>query len=191
MTGAWNVTVSKNMPQKVATAMARLSETLLGAEYTPLFYLGSQVVNGMNHAVLAEQLITTGKDTKNIVVIVFNEKPGEMELSLVGIERILESGSPLGGTVIDVKTEVPEEALTVWADAFEGYVGLKITPLALLGTQAVNGTNYMYLAESEGVVLNPTKEVNLVVINDKMKKVSITDMLANQLEASLGYSFTW
>ena len=72
MTGSWNVNVVTNgMPQKVATAIGALSEKLIGAEYEPIAYLGSQVVNGTNHAVLAKQILTTGRDTTNIVVIVF------------------------------------------------------------------------------------------------------------------------
>lgn len=191
MTGGWNVNVSVAMPQKVATAMAKLSETMLGAEYTPIFYLGSQVVNGVNHAVLAEQLITTGKDTKNIVIVILNEKPGAMELSLVGIDRILESGGQLGGTVIDVVIHPSDDVQAVWTDAFEGFVGMKMTPLALLGTKMVNGTNYTYVAEAEPVTLEPVKKVVLVTINTKLKQVSITDILANRQEASLGYAFTW
>lgn len=191
MTGGWNVNVSNNMPQKVATAVGKLSETILGAEYQPIFYLGSQVVNGVNHAVLAEQLITTGRDTKNIVILVFNEKPGDIELSLVGIDRVLESGGQLGGTTVDVDTDISDGILSVWNDAFEGYVGLKITPLALLGTQLVNGMNYTFIAEGEGIVLEPEKEVFLVTINDKTKRVSITNALVNRQEASIGYAFNW
>ena len=71
--GGWSVNVEVGkMPQKVATAFSKLGD-LVGASYTPIAYLGSQVVNGINHAVLAEQTVLTGKDTKNIVVIIFNE----------------------------------------------------------------------------------------------------------------------
>ena len=84
MVGTWKIDVKlEGMPQKVATAFANLGTQLLGAEYTPIAYLGSQVVNGINHAVLAEQLVITGKDTKNIVLIIFNEKPDSDRKSVV------------------------------------------------------------------------------------------------------------
>ena len=192
MIGGWNVdvTVSK-LPQKVATAMGSLSEKLIGAEYEPIAYLGSQVTNGVNHAVLAEQIVTTGRDSNNIVVLIFNEKPGAMDLSLVSIERVVESGPAFGGTVIDATTEISDEVMDIWDRAFEDRVGLKATPFALLGTQMVKGTNYIFAAEVEPVTLNPVKNVVLVVVNDMMQKVSITDMLTNKHEASLGYAFTW
>ena len=65
--GGWNIgVVTGGMPQKVATAFGKLAEQLIGCEYTPIAYLGSQQVNGINHAVLAEQTVITGKDTKYI-----------------------------------------------------------------------------------------------------------------------------
>lgn len=42
MTGNWKIDVSTgSMPQKVASAVSGLSEILVGAEYTPIAYLGS------------------------------------------------------------------------------------------------------------------------------------------------------
>ena len=63
--GGWEVKVSNNFPQKVASSLSSFNEQILGAEYVPISYLGSQVVNGINHAVLAEQTLLTGRDPKN------------------------------------------------------------------------------------------------------------------------------
>ena len=91
MTGNWKVNVSTKFPQPIATALSEMKDTLIGAEYTPIAYLGEQVVNGTNHAVLAEQTILTGKDTKNIVLLIFNVKPTQVGgATLVSIERIVE-----------------------------------------------------------------------------------------------------
>lgn len=192
MTGAWNVNVVIDaMPQKVATAIGKMSETLMGAEYDPICYLGSQVVNGTNHAVLCEQTIVTGRDTKNIVVVVFNEKPNEMELTLVRIDTIVEGGLPMGGTAIDVKTDIPDDAKAIWDDAFDGMVGSNVEPFALLGTQVVNGTNYIFGAMLTPVVANPESKAVVVTINEKSGTVKFADMLASKQGGSLGYAFTW
>lgn len=192
MVGNWNVNVSVgSMPQKVATAVGKLGETLIGAEYTPIAYLGSQVVNGTNHAVLAEQLITTGKDTKNVVIIIFNEKPNTMDLTLVSIERVVESGAALGGTVVDVQTKIPAEAQEAWNVAFEGFVGSNMSIIAYLGSQMVKGTNYIFAVEVEPVTAEPIKKVAIVSVNTVTKKVSFTDLLESKEESLCGYSFTW
>ena len=83
------------MPQKVASAFSEVLGELLGAEYTPIAYLGEQLVNGTNHAVLAEQTLVNGKDTKNVVVVILNERGDSFTLS--NIERVVETGAPLGG----------------------------------------------------------------------------------------------
>lgn len=193
MLGSWNVDVKVgSMPQKVATAVAKLSESLMGAEYTPIAYLGSQVANGTNHAVLAEQLVVTGRDTKNVVILIFNEKPNEMEATLVSIERVVETGGELGGIAVDVKTDIPEDAQEAYNSVFEGRVGIKVTPIALLGTQVTKGTDYIFIAECEPVVQNPEKVINLIIINAMTKNVAFVDVLTSKCDSmQLGYSFTW
>ena len=190
MFGSWEVNVTVgSLPQKVATAVGELSEKLVGAEYTPIAYLGSQVVNGTNHAVLAEQLLTTGKDTKNIVLLIFNEKQNTAELT--SIERVLESGGELGGFKVDVQTDITGEAKEQLDKAFEGYVGVDVKPIALLGTQVTKGTDYVYVAEVSPVVQDPVASVEIITVNNLQKTVSFADLLANRQENSLGYAFTW
>jgi len=192
MTGSWEVKVVTNgMPQKVATAFSALTEQLIGAEYEPIAYLGSQVVNGTNHAVLAKQILTTGRDTTNVVVMVFNEKPNSMEATLVSIDRIVEGGAPMGGIHIDPQVEIPEDAKAAWNEAFEAWVGAKNEPIALLGTQIVKGTNYIFAATSTGVYPNAETKVCIVTLNPMTGTVAFGDLLENKHDASLGYSFTW
>ena len=189
--GSWEVNVSVgSMPEKVATAVAKLSEQLMGAEYTPIAYLGSQVVNGVNHAVLAEQLLVTGKDTKNVVILIFNEKDGAV--TLANIERVIESGEAAGGIKVDVDTDLSEEAMKNLDDTLNGLVGININVFAVLGTQVVKGINYIYAAEVEPVVENPEKKVALVVANSLTGELSFTDLLGTKADSlQLGYAFTW
>lgn len=189
--GSWNVNVVVDaMPQKVATAVSALSEQLMGAEYTPIAYLGSQVVNGINHAVLAEQLVITGKDTKNVVVLIFNEK--DMDCTLVAIERVLESGGEAGGIVVDATTDIPKEAQEAFDKVFEGFVGSKVEPFAYLGSQVVKGVNYIFAAEVTPVVENPETKVAIVIVNAMTGEISFTDLLGTKTDSlQLGYAFTW
>ena len=175
--GSWNVSVSVNgMPEKVATAFSEIQGQLLGAEYTPIAYLGSQLVHGTNHAILAEQLLITGKDSKNVVLMILNELDGKF--TIANIERVLVSGGELGGTEIDVKTEIPEVAAKALKDAMGGFIGASIKPFALLGTQVVKGTNYIFAAEVETVTKDSTPKVAIVKANDQLKIIaSISDIL--------------
>jgi hypothetical protein len=192
MFGEWNINVVVDaMPQKVATAIGELADQLIGAEYKPIAYLGSQVVNGTNHAVLAEQTILSGKDTKNLVVLIFNEKPNDSVATLVSIERVVEGGEPLGGTKVNVEFEIPVEAQEAFDDAFDDRLGAKWTPMALLATKVTKGTNYVYLVEETPVVSEPVKSAMLVTVNGMTHDVAFADLLASKHEMSLGYAFTW
>lgn len=174
--GSWEVKVAVDaVPQKVATAIGALAEQLIGAEYKPIAYLGSQVVNGTNHAVLAEQLVLTGKDTKNVVLLIFNEKG--MDCTLVGIERVVEGGFGAGGTEVDVKTDIPEDAQAIFDKAFGAFVGSVVKPFALLATQVVAGIDYKFIAEVTPVVENPETKIAVVTVNGLTGKVSFQDVL--------------
>ena len=190
MVGTWeiNVVVDK-MPQKIATAFAEMSGTILGAQYTPIAYIGSQVVNGTNHAVLAEQLVVTGKDTKNIVLVIFNEKPEGV--SVVNIERIVEGGMPMGGIQVDVQTDIPEEAKNAFDEVFEGFVGSKVEPFALLATQVTKGTNYIFAATVTPVTKEPKTKFAIVTVNALEKSMTFSDPLHAELKNGLGYAFNW
>lgn len=193
MLGSWKVNVVIDaMPQKVATAVGKLSETLIGAEYKPIAYLGSQVVNGINHAVLAEQTVLTGKDSKNIVVLTFNEKQGEIEATLVGIDTVLKSGDELGGIVVNATTDIPAEAKEALDKVLEGYVGAKIEPFAYLGSQVVKGVDYIFAATITPVVPDPVSTVAIVKANALTNTFNGTDLLQDKTNtAALGYAFTW
>lgn len=192
MVGNWEVNININgMPQKIASAVSKLSETLVGAEYDPIAYLGSQQVNGINHAVLAEQTVVTGRDSKNIVMLIFNEKPNEREATLVSIDRIVEGGDALGGTQINATTVIPEEAMNEWRTAFEGFLGAKYEPFALLGTQVVKGTNFIFAVKVTPITPNGVPEVAIVTINTMTGTMAFADPFETKQGASLGYAFTW
>ena len=165
--GGWNINVPRNaMPQKIATAFAAMAEQLIGASYEFVAYLGTQQVNGTNHAVLAQQTVVTGKDVNNAVVIVFNEKPGSMDVALTDIRRIVEAGGPLGGTNVNMSLRIPTEA----EDAFNkvkdsGWVGAKIVPFAYVGSKVTKGTEYILVAEVTPMTKDQVTELSLVTVN--------------------------
>ena len=163
--GGWEVKVSTNFPQKVATGIAQFEEQIIGAEYEAIAYLGSQVVNGTNHAVLAEQTILSGRDTKNAVVMVFNEKLKSMDVSLVSINSVVIGGHGPGAIEVDMSTEIPVEAKAAFAKAMEGFVGSKVEPFAYIGKQVTKGIDYILACEVTPVTQNPTKSISIVTVH--------------------------
>lgn len=178
--GGWNIKVSSGLPEQVATAYFNILGNLLGAQYTSIAYLGSQVVNGTNHAILSEQIVTTGVDTRNVVLVILNEKPGSIagkDFALVSITPIVEGGGKFGGTNIDVKTDIPEDIMAVFNGAFEGFVGSNVVPFAFIGTKVVKGVEYKFAATVSPVVPNPTTTVQIVTVNGLTKEVKFEPVL--------------
>lgn len=189
MLGSWNVNVTVGkFPQKVASALADLK--IVGAEYNPIAYVGSQEVNGVNHAILAEQVLTTGKDTRNIVMLILNEKDDQFVIA--GIDRLVEQGAALGGIRIAEDFTVTPEAEQAFKIANEGYVGMRIELKALLGTQLVHGTNYILFVQTVAADRNATVDAAVIVVNDAAKRVGFTYVLAERNDVgALGYAFNW
>lgn len=190
--GNWDIKVSfDSMPQPVASGLAAVREKMVGAEYDVIAYLGSQEVNGTNYAVLATQVLTTGRDSQNVVILKFNQKPGEVVATLTGIEHILDAGAPLGGIVVDPKTEIPADVQKIWHNVFEGYVGMDLTPIAYLGTQMVNGMNYFFIVEATGITKENDKAILITVINPTVGSCTFGNALECKAANALGYAFSW
>ena len=75
--GGWNLDEVKgcNLPQKVQTAFTAVTSELVGADYEPIAYLGSQQVNGTNYRILALMRTVTPNAEKKIVKMIINEAP--------------------------------------------------------------------------------------------------------------------
>ncbi len=169
--GEWKIEISLDrMPEKIASAIIGLNEQLIGAKYWPIAYLGSQIVNGTNYAVLAEQKILDANSTKNIVLVVFNVAPQALKATLVYIEPVLNGFLlPAGGIHINEKYTITDEAQAAFDSVIKDFVGSKVEPFAFLATQITNGTNYTFAAVVTPVNLDAIQSVELVTVNPKNK----------------------
>ena len=200
MLGNYEIKVSTSgMPQKVASGLDKVFGSMLGASYDFIAYLGSQVVNGTNHALLMKQTLVTGKDVENIVLVILNEKPGDKggeSLSVVEIRTLFSSGGALGGYTINPQINIPADAKAEFDKHFAGFTGANLEPFALLATQVVNGIAYVFAVTST-LVLSPacmersnSKSVKLIKIYNKFDKVEMLDVLDGG-KPGVGYAFNW
>lgn len=180
MLGSYQINVqTSKMPQKIATGFSAAFEGWVGASYEPIAYLGSKVTNGTNHAVLALQTLITGSDVHNIVVVVLNEKPltntdpEKSPVSVADIQTVLSDGGQLGGVSIAPTTAIPAEAMSVVGKNFTGVLGGKIKPFALLATQMVNGSKYIFAVETS-MVVSPD-----AILKGNTNKVCLLTVYAN------------
>ena len=77
-----------------------------------------------------------------------------------------------GGWTINTENgldSMPEKAATAWYGAMGELTGASYDPLALLGTQVVAGTNYMFLARETLVTKEPVTKLAVVVIYEDLQ----------------------
>ena len=72
--GGWNIDEMKgvNLPQKAASAFISVTGSLTGADYQPVLYVGSQVVNGTNYCILALQKLVVPNAEARLVKMIIN-----------------------------------------------------------------------------------------------------------------------
>lgn len=90
--GGWDISALKScaLPQKAASAFSAVTGGLVGAEYMPVLYVGSQQVHGTNHCIIAVQTLVTANPEKRLVKMVINESqdnPGSI-VSVSGISLL-------------------------------------------------------------------------------------------------------
>ena len=94
LAGGWTLAPMKacNLPQQVATGFSDVTKTLVGANYVPILYVGTQVVHGVNHMLICKQTLAAAGAPEHLVKMVLNQIPGESPItgtwSLVAIEQL-------------------------------------------------------------------------------------------------------
>ena len=105
-----------------------------------------------------------------------------MILSLSACGQKKAETASVGGWKQTEDIRITEEAQGAFDKAMEGFVGVNYTPVALLGTQVVSGTNYSFLCEA--TVVYPDAQPYYAVVTvyqDLQGKAEILNVVAMDL----------
>ena len=141
-----------SLPQDVATAMGKINEGLLGASYLPIWYVGHQVVNGMNHLLICQQVKTTKNADQAVVALTLNIPAGNF-----GDQA----------TVVDIteETNLSEDLQYAFDMAVRPLVGVVYKPLAFVGKQVVKGVNLYFICSARRVYPGSKPYAAMVCVN--------------------------
>ncbi|MBQ7478890.1 MAG: hypothetical protein IJT01_08325 [Selenomonadaceae bacterium] len=173
------------LPQDVASAVGVVNSTpLLGATYNPIWYVGKQTVNGVNHIFVAEDIRATKNKDVSIVGLVINVPPGENAFNGEGakVVRIIES------------EELAPEVQAAFADAEKHLIGVSYKPVLYIGSQVVRGANHYIVCEAKGIYPGAQPYAAVICLNifeGKASVVGIAPISPGEKENLCGYSFTW
>ena len=157
--GGWTLpsAISSTLTAEERAIFDKAVEGITGVGYDPVAVIATQGVSGTNRAYLCRgTLVTPGGGQCWSIVTVYENLRGDAE-----IREIKEfdfsnpifatgeaDGMALGGWQIVEPSAVmiPADAAEALAKASEGMLGYEYTPIALLGTQLVSGSNCRILA---------------------------------------------
>ena len=168
-----------SLPQDVATALGVVNAGILGATYQPIWYVGKQVVNGMNHFFIAEQIRITKKTNKMIVGLVINIPAGDITGEKATVVRVIE------------EEELPAEVQDAFDVTVGQLIGVNYKPLMYLGKQVVKGVNYYVLASATPVYPDANSRPVIISINAFEGKYTLNSIEGIDSMNALGYAFTW
>ncbi len=180
--GGWTAAASPVITDDFGKVFEKAVAELDGVDYEPVAYLSSQIVAGMNHCVLckATPVVPDAKTTYSIVDI-YEDLEGNAEVTeIVSSEADAQSAGAdvTGGWMENASLEMTEDAEVALEKACDTLTGAEYTPVALLATQVVAGTNYRIICESRPSV--PLPEAGYVIVTvyaDLQGNAEITDTI--------------
>ncbi|MGN0996270.1 MAG: hypothetical protein ACI4PG_05145 [Candidatus Ventricola sp.] len=81
ITGGWSVAEDNTISDEASALLSKALEGLVGVTYTPISYLGSQVVAGFNHCFLCKAAaVAPNAEPKLVLLYVYEGLTGNVEI---------------------------------------------------------------------------------------------------------------
>lgn len=196
--GGWTVNsdvVTVVYPTEAGEAFEKASKEYNGIEMEPVALLASQVVSGKNYSFLAKtKNVASNGQSQWFIVVVYEDLQGNAKITSANPIDI--SDIKVGNTIpenllggwelapVSNAVTLPEEIWSKFSEASEGFVGVNLSPLAVLASQVVSGANYLILCTGNTVTQNPQYGLYVVTLyvdaqgKAQLTNVDIFDVLA-------------
>ena len=178
-TGGWTMNEDETvavLPDDVQEAFDKALEGYTGVGFTPVAYLGSQVVSGTNYKILCKgTTVTANPETSYYTVTIYQDLDGNAEVSEVkdfnledyNTDVEVETTQLAGGWSVNDSYQVvnlPADVQSAFDGATKDLLGVKYDPIAYLGSQVVSGTNYMILCHTTTSDANATEGMAIITV---------------------------
>ena len=161
MLGSWTVTDSPEIPGEVRTLFDEAMAGLVGVNYEPIAYLGSQIVAGYNHALFCRATAVVPDAVPYYAVVILYEDLNA-KATLSDIKALTPDGrfDENAGTAETLAggwsaPETQDEGLAAFGKATENLLGAEYLPIAVTGEQPVSGRNYCVFCLAKAVTPSP------------------------------------
>ena len=179
VTGGWTPAADCEVTEERRAIFDKGMSALLGVDYVPLAYLGSQLVAGTNHVFLVKGTkVVPSQPVSYALAYLYQDLEGNVKLMNIadlGIvpgedgNATVPEGGLMGGWSYAESPEVTDEMKTRLGKALEGLVGASYMPVANLGTQVVAGLNRCLLCAVTPVVPDAQPHYALVYVYEDLQ----------------------
>lgn len=165
--GGWKDAEDGTITDELKEIFDKAMEGYTGMGFTPIQLLATQLVSGTNYKFLCEATSVTAEPvTSEKIVTVYQDLQGNCKI--IEVEDY-EPAQLLGGWTDVEDGTLTKELIELFQKASEGYTGLNLTPLELLATQVVAGTNYRFLCDSTTVTAEPVEAKKIVTVYEDLE----------------------
>ena len=162
-TGGWSAAEDTGITDEQRSLFEKAMEALVGVNYEPVAYLGSQIVAGLNHCFLCRATVVApdAQPTYKLVYI-YEGLDGNTDVLDIADFANADGEVLAGGWFASDDIELPEEVKAAYEKAMEGLVGVDYEPVAFVESQVVAGMNYRILCKS--TVVYPGAETGYAIV---------------------------
>ena len=178
LVGGWTPAEDFTVTEERQAVFDKGLEMLVGVDYVPVAYLGSQVVAGTNHVFLVKgTVVVPNAPVSYALVYLYQDLQGGVTLMNIADMPIIpqEDGAVapvteelMGGWFYADDPAVTEEIQARLDKALEGLVGATYVPVANLGEQVVAGLNRCLLCQVTPVVPDARPHYALVYVYEQL-----------------------
>ena len=188
--GGWNTPDSIEITDEIEALVQRAMESRIGIRVIPVALIGTQLVAGRNYAIFCRlaPVAPNAAETFAIVCIYedLNGNASVTEIEQFEAETHMSQSAMMGGWKQAESAELTDETRAIFQKAADTLLGVRYSPVALISTQVVNGTNYCFLSVSALVSPNAEPTLTLVFVHAATDGSVCVTEVQNLVSAEIG-----
>ena len=189
ITGGWKTAEDQTVTTEQKAVFDKAMEKLVGVKYEPVAYLASQVVSGTNHCFLCKAtIVRPGATPHYALVYIYESLKNEckiLDIKDIAIPGTKDGNKPLGGFAFAEDPAITPEISSALDKATATKLGATYEPVANIGSQVINGINYVVLCKVTGVAPGAATNYAIVQIRETIDgECTITDVTDIVISAS-------
>ena len=166
--GGWQTADDQTISAAQKAVFNKAMEKLVGVNYEPIAYLGSQVVAGTNHCFLCKSTVVRPGATPFYSLVYIYEDLSKnckiLNIQEVELPGARDGKAPLGGFTFAENPAITPEIASVMDKASASKLGATYEPVANIGSQVINGTNHVIFCKITPVAPNAQSTFALVQV---------------------------